>query len=503
MKLERLLELAQTATPPFQPSPDLLALLRESLSKSLSENALTKYYPLLSEYRKELITFASSEFTKHRKKIRSVKEVSKTLTIGQIRDLLTFNWIRQLHPQRPNEPLNYADFVHRQLLALFFATQLQHLLRNEFQEEISLAVLLAHIYQPLLSRFDPDTLLRFQQMPRDNRSVHSRAGEFTAAELTESLLNQWGLPQRFTERVRLLLTPKATGSDKETSRFLGVGRLALYLAQWCQQDGAVTFQDLQQISQQASLLKPQELFDQLKTALQRWPLFAQAMGYHLPSSPNPLAILLKDPSVVQQKLIPYEELAAAYLGLLENCQTPATESEPATPSFEVQFMDKTTGVYNHTYFHLSLQSLIAQASRYEFPISLIMLDVDAFKLLNEVHGHLVGDAILTQMAALLKGKLRKADIICRTGADEFGIILSHTGRLHAHHVAEKIRRAIEQHTFYHPTQDRTYPVTVSIAYAAFTPEVSIVQKNQLLEITRRALIRAKIRGGNQCLEGHL
>ncbi len=503
MKLERLLELAQTATPPFQPPTDLLALLRESLSKSLSENTLTKYYPLLSEYRKELITFASAPIIKSRKKPRSIKDITQILTTEQIRDLLVISWIRQLHPQRPNEPLNYSAFIQQQLYAYFFATQLQNQLNPPVQSEFGLTVLFSAIYQPLLSRFDPDLFIQLKQAGKEAVPLHQKPTDFTPAQLTRALLLQWGLPQHFADHFQSLETSPAKIRNKETREFQGFVNLVIQLSRWCMEEKTVAFPYLQQLAQKTAAMSAQALFDYIQQALQTWPTFASALDYHPPTSPDPLAMLLKDPAVVQQKLIPYDELAAAYLGLLDNCHSPSEKEKNVMPSLEVQFADKTTGVYNHTYFQLSLQNLIAQASRYSFPISLIMLDVDAFKLLNEVHGHLVGDAILKQTAQLLKNKLRQADIICRIGADEFGIILSHTGRLHAHHVAEKIRRAIERHTFYHPTQDRTYPVTVSVAYAAFTPEISVVQKNQLLEITRRALIKAKIRGGNVCLEGQL
>ncbi len=502
MKLERVLELAENAPSAIHPPQDLIAFTRESLQKSLSENQLKKHSSLFSEYREQLVNFATSEFIKTKRKVRTLKDIMTALSPEWIRDIIWLTWLRGLEPSRPNEPLDYPHFIQHSALMFYFSQGLKSHLKQDQQKKIGLYALLARIYGPVLSRHAPELYLNLVEKPQDSAVTtrRSHSPQFSPYEVSQHLLERWGFPVEFSETVLLLANPGKAATDATTAKLVGTLVLAQQLADWYLQENGVTFDQLHQTARQFLRLPEKELFEALRQHLTSLPQFLATIGMDIPGISDPLTVLLRDKTVIQKKLVPYEDIAAAYLALLGQAKS---QPKPPEPPAEAQFVDKTTGVFNHTYFHVLLQNLIAQSLRYEFPLSIILLDIDEFKLLNEVHSHLVGDAILQQMAQLLSNELRKADVICRTGPDEFGIILSHTGRLHAHHVAEKIRRKIEQHTFLHPTRDITYPVTVSVAYATLSSEGSFLRKNDLLEATRRALIRAKIRGGNQCLEGKL
>jgi len=469
LKLERILELAENAPSAIHPPQDLIAFTRESIQKSLSENQLQKYSSLFSEYREQLINFATSEFIKTKRKARSVKDIISLLSPEWIRDVIWLSWLRGLTPSRPNEPLDYPHFIQQTVLKFYFSLGFKSYLKQDFQKTLGLYTLLAHIYAPVLSRHAPELYITLVEKPRDSTVTTRRSHppQFSPYEVTQHLLEQWGFPLEFTDAFSSLVNPKKTSADTKTTKFIGTITLATQLTDWFFQENAVTFDQIHQSARQFLRLPEKELFETLRHHLSTIPQFLGAVDIEIPGISDPLTVLLRDKTVIQKKLVPYEDIATAYLALLHQTKS---EPKPEEPPVEAQFVDKPTGVFNHTYFHVLLQNLIAQSLRYEFPLSIILLDVDEFKLLNEVHSHLVGDAILHQIAQLLSSELRKADIICRTGPDEFGIILSHTGRLHAHHVAEKIRRKIEQHTFLHPTRDITYPVTVSVAYATLSSE---------------------------------
>ena len=100
--------------------------------------------------------------------------------------------------------------------------------------------------------------------------------------------------------------------------------------------------------------------------------------------------------------------------------------------------DSLTGVYNTRFFHEVLARETSRADRYTTPLSLLMLDVDSFKIINDTFGHVVGNKVLTQVAKNLEHTVRNTDFVFRCGGDEFGVVLPGTTLEGAMHVAEKI-----------------------------------------------------------------
>ena len=100
--------------------------------------------------------------------------------------------------------------------------------------------------------------------------------------------------------------------------------------------------------------------------------------------------------------------------------------------------DWLTGLYNRRYFEETLADHIESATRYGRELSLILFDIDGFKQINDTRGHEAGDEVLRQFADFLNKTVRKADIVCRFGGDEFAVILPETNRASAERFAERI-----------------------------------------------------------------
>lgn len=100
--------------------------------------------------------------------------------------------------------------------------------------------------------------------------------------------------------------------------------------------------------------------------------------------------------------------------------------------------DWLTGLYNRRYFEETLADHIEAANRYDRELSLILFDIDGFKQINDTRGHEAGDEVLRQFADMLKTTVRKADIACRYGGDEFAVILPETNRSSAERFAERV-----------------------------------------------------------------
>lgn len=115
--------------------------------------------------------------------------------------------------------------------------------------------------------------------------------------------------------------------------------------------------------------------------------------------------------------------------------------------YEMATTDRLTGLYNRAYFIDSLSKQVALFLESGQPLSIILLDLDHFKKVNDEYGHLQGDCVLIQTAALLKANTRTSDIVCRWGGEEFCIIFPNTTLSDANHIAEKIRLKVETHDF--------------------------------------------------------
>jgi diguanylate cyclase (GGDEF)-like protein/PAS domain S-box-containing protein len=154
--------------------------------------------------------------------------------------------------------------------------------------------------------------------------------------------------------------------------------------------------------------------------------------------------------------------------------------------------DHLTGIWNRAYFEAAVAAEIARVARYFAPVSLLLLDIDHFKAINDIHGHLVGDRILIELTGLIGHHLREVDVLARWGGEEFVILMPHCGASESLHAAEKLRALVA---------DRAFPevgaVTVSIGVAEFRPRES---DNALIKRADDALYAAKAGGRNRvCL----
>jgi diguanylate cyclase (GGDEF)-like protein len=162
---------------------------------------------------------------------------------------------------------------------------------------------------------------------------------------------------------------------------------------------------------------------------------------------------------------------------------------------ELTTIDAVTGIKNRQFFDESFALEWKRASRQRYPISLLLLDLDHFKLVNDTHGHLAGDECLNTIAAAITSKLKRpADILARYGGEEFVIILPHTYNSNAYLLAEQIRSHIE--TLPIATDDADIHITISIGVSTITPRQDNNRK-ELIAAADAALYEAKDLGRNK------
>ncbi len=161
---------------------------------------------------------------------------------------------------------------------------------------------------------------------------------------------------------------------------------------------------------------------------------------------------------------------------------------------QLAYLDGLTGIFNRRFFELRIMEEIERARRFGTGMAVIMADIDQFKKLNDEFGHLLGDEVLRQVSSLFHQQVRKIDVVCRYGGEEFAILLTQTNAAQAIAVGEKLRKLVEGYQF--PGVPRT--VTISAGVAAFPTHGRT--RDEMIRAADNGLYAAKQAGRNRvCL----
>ena len=162
--------------------------------------------------------------------------------------------------------------------------------------------------------------------------------------------------------------------------------------------------------------------------------------------------------------------------------------------YKLATTDGLTELYNHRYFQEQMKMQVEQAKRYESKFSLIIIDIDNFKKFNDTFGHQTGDAVLRQVAMILKRSVRTTDIVCRYGGEEMSIILPNIDKNEAYSVAEKICTRVSEKTYKLYGSSMSH-VTISLGVATFPYDGG--DASTLIESADKKLYEAKKNGRNR------
>jgi diguanylate cyclase (GGDEF)-like protein len=168
------------------------------------------------------------------------------------------------------------------------------------------------------------------------------------------------------------------------------------------------------------------------------------------------------------------------------------------PQLEVEArVDAKTGLLNAREFETSLADELARAERTAMPLALVMIDLDLLRDINNVHGHLAGDAVLRGVAGAVREDLRRGDLAARFGGEEFAVLLPATDHEQAKLIAERIRAAVEERTYEDATVAEPMRATISVGVATYPWHGR--DAKQLVSEADKALYLAKDGGRNRVI----
>lgn len=191
-----------------------------------------------------------------------------------------------------------------------------------------------------------------------------------------------------------------------------------------------------------------------------------------------------------------EKFAKANLELIkaqEEIKLKNTKLEAVNKKLEqLSITDGLTGFFNHRHMKQILENEIGRAKRYNLSLSVLMVDLDRFKEVNDTHGHLFGDTVLRRSAEIIRRNIRETDFPTRYGGDEFLIILPHTGLDRAKFLAKRIHSDLRGHPFLPPNGEKFHQsASIGIGYY---PHAQIEDPEGLIKVVDEALYSAKEQG---------
>ena len=203
-----------------------------------------------------------------------------------------------------------------------------------------------------------------------------------------------------------------------------------------------------------------------------------------------MVVLLNNPSCALPDIAAYRK---NILFLIEQSLLAFENADMFSKAKDLLFIDDISGLYNHRYLDIALEREMRRVERYSSHLAVLFIDVDAFKQVNDSHGHLVGSRVLAEFGALIKKSVRDVDIVIRYGGDEYTAILVETPSATAEMVAERIRKQVEDHHF-SGAEGKVIRLTCSIGYACCPDDTT--SKDVLLEMADKAMYAGKTSGKN-------
>ncbi len=318
---------------------------------------------------------------------------------------------------------------------------------------------------------------------------------FDHQQLGATLVQSWGLPEQISEPMRYHHnTTSASAEHKRTSEILWIADLlsAIYSESSSGERVRLLQEELVRLFDLPAE-QVRELVDEVATkSIEILDMFELDAG-----DMKPYSQMLQEANEELGRLnLSYEQLVMELKEAKDKAELLANELRDANSRLkELVNRDGLTGLYNHRYFQEILSKEIARAIRYQSNLSLILLDIDFFKKVNDNYGHPAGDQVLMNIARVLESAVRPSDIVSRYGGEEFAVILPETNEAGMKVFSERMRRCVEGVVT--QVEGQQIKVTISIGGTSFTPEHPEISKEQLIDTADRGLYTSKHNGRNQ------
>jgi diguanylate cyclase (GGDEF)-like protein len=446
----------------------------------------------------KLLRIANSAFYSLPNAVTTIGRAISILGTNVIKNIaLSFVIAKNLQGENTSH-FNFDYFWRRSVTAAVAAELVAATLQIK-SEEIFVTALLQDIgvlmmflikgkeYESLLQRVSVDENISLLELERE--TFH-----FDHQLLSHVFLDKWRIPDCITNPIRYHHEPEHAPAGLKTQvTILNTANLlsAIYAGHQATQKLSVLEEKMSTQFSIAPEVTRTLADDVARKAIDVLNIFEIDLG-----KIKPYSQMLQEANDELGKLnLTYEQLVLELKQSKERAEQFAAELRSVNSQLEqLAFRDGLTNLYNHRYFQEILSTEMARAKRYGRSLSLLIFDIDHFKVVNDSHGHTIGDQVLVNLADNIVKAVRPSDIVARYGGEEFAVILPETSTSGMRVFAERLRRCVQAiSTPISKTQAVT--VTISIGGTEFIPGQDI-PKRRLVETADRALYQSKANGRN-------
>ncbi|MEE4255124.1 MAG: GGDEF domain-containing protein [Desulfuromusa sp.] len=317
---------------------------------------------------------------------------------------------------------------------------------------------------------------------------------FNHQQVGSILINKWGLPNSISEPIGHHHNPElATEKNAEVTQILYFSDLisAIY-------NGESSSEKVRTLHEELAGKFSLET-EQIRSLLDD--VAAKSVGIMAtfaidPKDMKPYSQMLQEANEELGRLnLSYEQLVIELKQAKERSDQLFRELQDANLRLkDLVYMDALTGLYNHRFCQESLNNELSRARRHCSSFSIIIFDIDFFKVVNDTHGHPAGDQVLINIAREIKKTVRPCDVVARYGGEEFMVILPETDITGVKVLAARIRNRIEG--LITNVENNQIMVTISLGGTTFNPEFTEISKDDLIQTADRGLYMSKNNGRN-------
>lgn len=336
----------------------------------------------------------------------------------------------------------------------------------------------------------------------EKRVSHVRTDEaekkvfgFDHQDVGSAILKKWGIPEAII--MPIAYHHRAQDCPPELEHMVGILRLAdMASSVYHGQKSTEKFSALKASLQETLRLSDDECSEFIDAVAEKTVEIFSSFEMD-PADMKPYSQILQEANEELGKLnLSYEQLLLEVQQEKKKAENLARELKTANEMLRgLAFKDALTGLYNYRYFQEHLEKEVERADRYGRTLSLIMVDIDHFKKVNDTYGHPVGDIVIRSIADLFEKTVRTSDTSARYGGEEFILILPETDIKGAVVLADRLRKMAEGLNVRADNQD--IGVTISLGVTAYEPGKGKKTKAQIIESADRALYNSKQTGRNK------
>ena len=317
---------------------------------------------------------------------------------------------------------------------------------------------------------------------------------FDHAEVGSELLKEWGLPERVYAPI--LYHHNTENAPPALKKICNILRASDYIAKlYCGTGNNTDLATTKEILSKTFGFDEAQIDALIDGVAERSiDLLSQL---EVDTDMRPYSELLQDANKELSLLnLSYERLLLEYRGAKENAERLTVELRVANARLqELAFRDGLTGLYNHRYFQEAVDKEMARAECYGRPVTLIMVDLDNFKTINDTYGHQRGDIVLQAVSRQIEQISRKTDVVSRYGGEEFMVILPETSRTFALRKAEEYRSVVENMEVL--ADGIMIRITISVGVVTYNPTQDTNNRDKLIRLADAALYKSKQSGRNR------